>query len=100
MGADEAPEKGTDLTTLPGSGRAKNETMKIELDLQSPYTPDGIPREDLPTGEVLGWDGNEWCNGFLERIAPDKVVLLDETKEYIFLHNVKRFAPLPEKIEE
>jgi hypothetical protein len=74
--------------------------MKIELDLQSPYTPDGTPRKDLPTGEVLAWDGKEWCTGFLEKTTPNSVMLLDETKKYIFLHDVKRFAPLPIIIEE
>ena len=74
--------------------------MKIELDLQSPYNPDGTPREDLPTGEVLAWDGKEWCNGFLVKTTPNLVMLLDETKEYIFLHNVLRFAPLPTIYED
>jgi hypothetical protein len=73
--------------------------MVLELDLQSPYNPDGTPREDLPTGEVLAWDGKEWCNGWLEKTTPNSVMLLDETKEYIFLHNVKRFVPLPTIIE-
>jgi len=74
--------------------------MKIELDLQSPYTPDGTPRKDLPTGEVLAWDGKEWCNGFLENFWSDEIVLVDDTKEYVLLHNVLRFAPLPTIIEE
>jgi hypothetical protein len=74
--------------------------MKIELDLQSPYNPDGTPRKDLPTGEVLAWDGKEWCNGFLERIAHSKVGLVDDKKDFVLLHNVLRFAPLPTIIEE
>jgi len=74
--------------------------MKIELDLQSPYNPDGTSRKDLPTGEVLAWDGKKWCNGWLEKTTPNSVMLLDETKEYIFLHNVKRFAPLPTIYED
>jgi len=76
--------------------------MKLELDLQSPYTPDGSPRQDLPTGEVLAWDGNEWCNGFLDvdgvtHFAPwPNVILCDgHNKEYIALTNVRLFAPLP-----
>ena len=74
--------------------------MKIELNLESPYTPTGEPRQDLPTGEVLAWDGKEWCNGFIEKTTPNSVMLLDETKQYIFLHNVLRFAPLPTIIEK
>ena len=85
-------------------------SIKLELDLQSPYNPDGSPRQDLPKGEVLGLDGREWCNGVLEIVGvgiegtptfSKKVILVDlETKQYIFLHNVVRFAPLPTIIEE
>jgi hypothetical protein len=73
--------------------------MRIELDLQSPYNPDSTPRKDLPTGEVLAWDGKEWCNGFLERIAYGKVGLVDDKKDFVLLHNVLRFALLPTIIE-
>lgn len=83
--------------------------MKIELDLQSPYTPDGSPRQDLPTDEVLTWDGKEWCNGWLDVVAvglkgtppyKTKVVLVDNKKEFILLHKVVRFAPMPTIIED
>lgn len=74
--------------------------MELILNLESPYTETGQPRKDLPTGEVLVWDGKEWCNGFLERIA-HKVILVDTTeKELIALANVRRFAVLPTIIEE
>lgn len=73
--------------------------MKLDLNLESPYNPNGSPRTDLPTGEVLAWDGKEWCNGFLDRIA-HRVILCDgKDKEYIALTNVVRFAPLPTIIE-
>jgi len=74
--------------------------VKIEFNFESPYQSDGSPRQDLPTGEVLAWDGKEWCNGFIEKTTPNSVMLLDETKQYIFLHNVRLFAPLPTIIEE
>ena len=75
--------------------------MKLELDLQSPYTPNGSPRQDLPTGEVLAWDGKEWANGKLYVRKTGKVWLLDtETYSYTQLQNVVRFAPLPTIIEE
>jgi hypothetical protein len=57
--------------------------MEIILDLQSPYTPDRTLREDLPTGEVLAWDGNEWANGFLE-IDGVCVILCDAQKPGIY----------------
>lgn len=72
--------------------------MKLELDLQSPYNPDGSPRQDLPTGEVLAWDGGEWGNGTLY-VHKNDVRLID-TEDYIILFNVLRFAPLPTIIEE
>lgn len=75
--------------------------MKLELDLQSPYQKDGSPRKDLPTGEVLGWNGNEWANGKLNVRKTGKVWLLDtETYSYTQLQNVVRFAPLTTIIEE
>lgn len=75
--------------------------MKLELDLQSPYTPNGSPRQDLPTGEVLAWDGKEWANGKLNVRKTGKVWLLDtENYSYTQLQNVVRFAPLPTIIEE
>ena len=71
--------------------------MKLELDLQSPYQKDGSPRQDLPTGEVLAWDNEVWCNGWLK--CSDEWVQLVDSKG-IILHNVVRFAPLPTIIEE
>lgn len=73
--------------------------MKVEFNFENPYQPDGSPRTDLPTGEVLAWDGKEWANGFLERIAINKIALTDEGKNFICLQNVVRFAPLPTIIE-
>lgn len=72
--------------------------MKLELDLQSPYTPDGSPRQDLPTGEVLAWDGKEWWIGFL--YTDGRKVKLTDDREFGILNNVVRFAPLPTIIEE
>jgi len=75
--------------------------MKLELDLQSPYNDDGTFREDLPTGEVLGWNGKQWANGKLNVRRTGKVWLLDtETYSYTQLQNVVRFAPLPTIIEQ
>lgn len=75
--------------------------MKIELDLQSPYQPDGSPRNDLPTGEVLAWNGKEWANGKINVRRTGKVWLLDtETYTYTQLQNVVRFAPLPTIYED
>jgi hypothetical protein len=76
--------------------------MKIELDLQSPYNLDGKPRKDLPTGEVLAWDGKEWANGWLAALPKTKMICLCDgvDKEYIALTNVLRFAVLPIIIEE
>lgn len=34
--------------------------MKLELTFRSPYAAPGEPRADLPTGEVLAWDGDIW----------------------------------------
>lgn len=73
--------------------------MKIELDLQSPYNPDRTPREDLPTGEVLAWDGKEWANGILGLRKDKRVILWDTFIVDILLLNVLRFAPLPTIIE-
>jgi len=75
--------------------------VKLELDLQSPYNDDGTFREDLPTVEVLGWNGKEWANGKLNVRRTGKVWLLDtETYSYTQLQNVVRFAPLPTIIEQ
>ncbi len=75
--------------------------MILELNLQCPYNPDGTPREDLPTGEVLAWDGKEWANGRLNIRATGKVWLLDtESYTYVQLQNVQLFAPLPTIIED
>ena len=76
--------------------------MIIELNLQSPYNPDGAPREDLPTGEVLAWDGKEWCNGWLTVLPKTKLICLCDgiDKEYIALTNVLWFAPLPTIYED
>jgi hypothetical protein len=74
--------------------------MKIELDLQSPYNPDGTPREDLPTGEVLAWDGKDWANGILGLRKDNRIILWDTFVVDILLLNVLRFAPLPTIIEE
>jgi hypothetical protein len=76
--------------------------MKLELDLQSPNNPDGSPRTDLPTGEVLAWDGNRWANGTLEYVKfgvySKKFLVLQNGA--VVLTNVVRFAPLPTIIEE
>jgi hypothetical protein len=70
--------------------------MILELNLQSPHNPDGTPREDLPTGEVLAWNGKGWANGKLNIRGTGKVWLLDnESYSYVQLQNVLRFAPLP-----
>lgn len=73
--------------------------MILELDLQSPYAPDGSPRQDLPTGEVLAWDGKEWANGFLYLYLEKEIRLIDGD-QYLVLSNVVRFAPLPTIIEK
>ena len=72
--------------------------MGLELDLQSSYNPDGSPRTDLPTGEVLAWDGKDWGNGFLY-VHFNKVGLIDDY-DLVVLSNVVRFAPLPTIIED
>ena len=78
--------------------------MILELDIQSPYTPDGTPRKDLPTGEVLAWDGKNYHIGFLRK-DPKKwgdnenqvnCISVDNT----VLYNVLRFAPLPTIYED
>lgn len=74
--------------------------MTLELDLQSPYSPDGTPREDLPTGEVLAWDGKEWANGILGLRKDKRVILWDTFIVDILLLNVLRFAPLPTIYED
>lgn len=73
------------------------EKLTLTLTLESPYTADGEPRADLPTGEVLAWDGGQWCNGWL-KIIHCRVKLFD-AKGIIF-NNVLRFAPLPTIIED
>jgi len=74
--------------------------MKLELDLQSPYQSDGSPRQDLPTGEVLAWDGKRWSAGVL-KIRSGRVYLHDvETGAYVYFTNVVRFAPLPTIYED
>lgn len=76
--------------------------MKLELDLQSPYTHNGEPGQDLPTGEVLAWDGKRWANGWLEYVKAvvyrEKFLLLQNGA--VVLTNVVRFAPLPTIIEQ
>ena len=74
--------------------------MRIELDLQSPYQSDGLPRTDLPTGEVLAWDGKEWANGVLGLRKDGRVILWDTFVVDILLLNVVRFAPLPTIYED
>ena len=79
----------------------KPKGLKLELNLQSPYTTDGSPRQDLPTGEVLAWDWKEWCNGFLADTKHGLICLCDDKDlEYIALTNVRLFAPLPTIIED
>jgi len=77
--------------------------MILKLNLQSPYNLDGTPREDLPAGEVLAWDGKNYHIGFLRK-DPKKwgdnesqvnCISVDNT----VLYNVVRFAPLPTIIE-
>ena len=78
--------------------------MKLELTLESPYTADGEPRADLPTGEVLAWDGEYWITGMLQQseVFPGKVdcVEFENGRVAAILFNIKRFAPLPTKIED
>ena len=75
--------------------------MKLELNLQSPYNPDGSPRTDLPMGEVLAWNGRQWASGKLNIRSNGNIWLLDtETYSYVQLQNVVRFAPLPTIIEQ
>lgn len=71
--------------------------MKLELDLQSPYNEDDSPRTDLPTGEVLAWDGEEWFTGQLF-ISPSLAVGVKNDK--YFVTHVLRFAPLPTIYED
>jgi hypothetical protein len=79
----------------------KDLKMKIELDFQSPYNPDGTPRTDLPTGEVLAGNGTDWIVGKLKpSIFIDGKLDCIEGDSAMTLINVLRFAPLPEKIEE
>ena len=73
--------------------------MKLELNLQSPYQPDGSPRTDLPTGEVLAWDGKEWGIGVLRKDLK-WIALFQSYSNDIVLQNVVRFAPLPTIIEK
>ncbi len=72
--------------------------MKIEFNFQSPYAPDGKPRQDLPKCEVLATDGERWICGELK--ATKKGVSCYErygfaADEQIVLHNVQWFTPLP-----
>jgi hypothetical protein len=71
--------------------------MILELDLQSPYNPDSTPRKDLPTGEVLAWNGTEWIVGAIKS-QDGGIDCVDMAKTTLF--NVLRFAPLPTIIEE
>ena len=72
--------------------------MKLELDLQNPYNSDGSPRTDLPTGEVLAWNGTAWIIGYfnLHFVSGE----LRVSSDYEELYNVVRFAPLPTIIEQ
>lgn len=72
--------------------------MKLELDIQSPYAHTGEPRQDLPTGEVLAWDGKDWATGRLSVRQSGDIWLICENR--ITLINVLRFAPLPTIIEQ
>ena len=74
--------------------------MKIEFNFESPYAPDGSPRQDLPTGEVLAWDGKGWGIGFLFENTAGSVSLEDDQDCGVYLLTVVRFAPLPTIIEE
>ena len=76
--------------------------MKIELYVQSPYNLDGTPRKDLPTCEVLAWDGKEWANGWLFVSSKTQMVCLCDgvDKEFIALNNVRLFAVLLKIIEQ
>ena len=78
--------------------------MKLELDLQSPYNPDGSPRTDLPTGEVLAWDGEYWITGVLKisEVFKGKVDAVEFANglEVATLFNITRFAPLPTIYED
>ena len=67
--------------------------MILQLNLQSPYNPDGSPRQDLPTGEVLAWDGDEWGIGVLRRDLK-WIALFQSYSNDIVLQNVVWFAPL------
>lgn len=71
--------------------------VRLEFNFESPYNLDGSPRSDLPTCEVLAWDGEYWCNGWL-KCSEQRVKLVDS--KGIILQNVVRFAPLPTIIEE
>ena len=72
--------------------------MKIEFNFESPYTPTGEPRQDLPTGEVLAGNGTEWIIGYfnLHLVSGE----LRVSSDYEELYNVVRFAPLPTIIED
>lgn len=71
--------------------------MKLEFDLQSPYQTDGSPRQDLPTGEVLGWNGSEWLIGHFGKDTFGRVCI---ESDYQVLFNIKWFAPLPTIYED
>lgn len=72
--------------------------MILELDLQSPFNPDGLPRQDLPTGEVLAWNGTAWIIGYfnLHLVSGE----LRVSSDYEELYNVVWFAPLPTIIKQ
>lgn len=78
--------------------------MKIEFNFESPYTSTGSPRQDLPTGEVLAWDGEYWITGFLRisEVFQGKVDCIEFQNglEALTLFNIKRFAPLPTIYED
>jgi len=76
------------------------EKLTLTLTLESPYTATGAPRADLPTGEVLAWDGERWATGFLFENTAGTVSLEDDPDCGIFLMTVQRFAPLPTIIED
>jgi len=77
--------------------------VKIEFNFESPYNADGSPRTDLPTGEVLAWDGKYWIAGVLREVNGkhvDCIELDSNGNEALTLFHIKRFAPLPTIIEQ
>ena len=73
------------------------EQLTLTLTFQSPYTQTGEPRADLPTGEVLAWDGERWANGniHLEQFGIYSGKFMIRQNGSVVLTNVRRFAPLP-----